>query len=61
MAGNVNIPDDILETLKRLMSAVPEKLRGDSHTQTVIQLYLKLGGEKLEDSDTDDEYSDFES
>jgi hypothetical protein len=87
MADNVNIPDDILETFKRLTSQVPEKLRSDSHTQNVIQLYLKLGGEKLarqyidilklniieeerqnmeesenpEDSDTDDEYSDFDS
>jgi hypothetical protein len=87
MADNVNISDDVMETFKRLMHQVPEKLRSDSHTQQVIQLYLKLGGEKLarqyievvklnvreeerqdidetenpEDSDTDDEYSDYDS
>ena len=29
------------------MYRVPERLRSDSHTQKIIQLYLKLGGEKL--------------
>jgi hypothetical protein len=47
MVDNVNIPDDLLETFKRLMTQVPDKLRNDSHTQQVMQLYLKLGGEKL--------------
>jgi hypothetical protein len=87
MADNVNIPDELLETYKHLMNQVPEKLRNDSHTKQVTQLYLKLGGEKLakqyieivtwnlreeerqhmaetdnpEDSDMDDEYSDFDS
>jgi hypothetical protein len=87
MADNVNIPDELMGTFKRLMHQVPEKLRSESHTQQVIQLYLKLGGEKLakqyieivrlnvrdeerqhideaenpEDSDTDDEFSDYDS
>jgi hypothetical protein len=87
MADNVNIPDELMGTFKHLMNQVPEKLRSDSHTQQVIQLYLKLGGEKLarqyievvklnvreeerqnidetenpEDSDIDDEYSDYDS
>ncbi len=47
MADNVNIPDEHIETFNRLMNQVPEKLRNDSHTQQVTQLYLKLGGEKL--------------
>ena len=47
MAENLNIPDELKGTFKRLMNRVPEKLRIDSHTQKVIQLYLKLGGEKL--------------
>ncbi len=47
MADNVNIPDDLIETFKRLMSQVPDKLRNDSHTQQVTRLYLKFGGEKL--------------
>jgi hypothetical protein len=29
------------------MYRVPEKLRNDSDTRKIIQLYLKLGGEKL--------------
>ena len=47
MAKNLNIPDELQGTFKRLMYRVPEKLRSDSHTQKIIQLYLKLGGEKL--------------
>lgn len=47
MAENLNIPDELQGTLKRLMYRVPEKLRNDSHTQRIIQLYLKLGGEKM--------------
>ncbi len=47
MAENLNIPDELQGTFKRLMYRVPEKLRSDSHTQKTIQLYLKLGGEKL--------------
>ena len=47
MAKNLNIPDELRGTFKRLMNRVPEKLRSDSHTQKSIQLYLKLGGEKL--------------
>ena len=47
MAKNLNIPDELQGTFKRLMDRVPEKLRSDSHTQKIIQLYLKLGGEKL--------------
>jgi hypothetical protein len=47
MADNVNIPDELMEAFKRLMNQVPEKLRNNSHTQHVIQIYLKLGGEKL--------------
>ena len=47
MAENLNIPDELRGTFKRLMNRVPEKLRSDSHTQKMIQLYLKLGGEKL--------------
>ena len=87
MTDNLNIPDELIETFKRLMNQVPEKLRNDNHTRQVTQLYLKLGGEKLarqyieivnlnvreeerqnidetenpEDSDMDDEYSDFDS
>jgi hypothetical protein len=87
MADNVNIPDELIVTFNRLMNQVPEKLRNDNHTQQVIQLYLKMGGEKLarqyieivkrnvreeerqniddtenpEDSDPDDEDSDFDS
>jgi hypothetical protein len=47
MAENLNIPDELQGTFKRLMNRVPEKLRSDSHTQRIIQLYLKLGGEKM--------------
>lgn len=47
MAENLNIPDELQGTFKRLMNRVPEKLRIDSHIQKIIQLYLKLGGEKL--------------
>jgi hypothetical protein len=47
MANNVNIPDELIVAFKRLMGQVPEKIRDDSHTQKVIQLFLKLGGEKL--------------
>ena len=47
MAENLNIPDELQGTFKRLMYRVPEKLRSDSHTQKIIQLYFKLGGEKL--------------
>ena len=47
MAENLNIPDELQGTFKRLMYRVPEKLRSDSHTQRIVQLYLKLGGEKL--------------
>ena len=84
MAYNVNIPDELIETFKRLMIQIPEKLRNDSHTQQVAYLYLKLGGERLarqyidimkltvreeerhaideaEDSDMDEDYSDYDS
>lgn len=47
MADNLNIPDELKGTFKRLMNRIPEKLRSDRHTQKIIQLYLKLGGEKL--------------
>ena len=47
MTENVNIPDELLETYKRLMNQLPEKLRNDNHTHQITQLYLKLGGEKL--------------
>ena len=47
MEENLNIPDELQGTFKRLMYRVPEKLRSDSHTQRIIQLYLKLGGEKM--------------
>ena len=47
MAENLNIPEELQGTFKRLMYRVPEKLRSDSHTQKTIQLYLKLGGEKM--------------
>jgi hypothetical protein len=47
MTENLNIPDELQGTFKRLMYRVPEKLRSDSHTQRIIQLYLKLGGEKM--------------
>lgn len=87
MADNVNIPNELIETFKRLMNQIPEKLRNDSHTQQVTYLYLKLGGERLarqyadiikltvreeerqaidgtedsEDSDIDEDYSDYDS
>lgn len=47
MAENLNIPDELQGTFKRLMNRVPVRLRSDSHTRHIIQLYLKLGGEKL--------------
>lgn len=47
MAENLNIPEELQGTFKRLMNRVPEKLRINSHIQKIIQLYLKLGGEKL--------------
>lgn len=47
MAENLNIPEELQGTFKRLMYRVPEKLRRDPHTQKIIQLYLKMGGEKL--------------
>jgi hypothetical protein len=47
MAENLNIPDELQGTFKRLINRVPEKLRVDSHIQKIIRLYLKLGGEKL--------------
>lgn len=47
MADNLNIPDELQGTFKRLIYRVPEKLRFDSHTHKTLQLYLKLGGEKL--------------
>ena len=47
MAENLNIPDELQGTFKRLMNRVPEKFRSDSHTQKTLQLYLKLGGEKM--------------
>jgi hypothetical protein len=47
MAKNLNIPDELKGTFKRLMNRVPVKHRSDNHTQKIIQLYLKLGGEKL--------------
>ena len=87
MADNANIPDELIETFNRLMNQVPEKLSNDSHTQQVIHLYLKMGGERLakqyieivkwnvreeerqnidesenpEDSDMDEEDSDYDS
>ncbi|MEJ2658636.1 MAG: hypothetical protein P8012_15860 [Desulfobacterales bacterium] len=87
MANKVNIPDELIGTYQRLLFQIPEKLRNDSHTQQITQLYLKLGGEKLarqyieivkmnireeerlnkvesedqEDSDEEDEFSDYDS
>ena len=40
MTENLNIPDELQGTFKRVMYRVPEN-------QRIIQLYLKLGGEKL--------------
>jgi hypothetical protein len=47
MADTLKISDELQGTFKRLMSRVPEKFRSDVHTQKIIHLYLKLGGEKL--------------
>ncbi len=47
MAENLNIPDELQGTFKRLMNRVPEQRRRDSDTQKIVLLYLKLGGEKL--------------
>ena len=47
MAENLNIPDGLQGTFKRLMNRVPEQRRRDSDTQKIVLLYLKLGGEKL--------------
>lgn len=47
MAEDLNIPDELKGTFKRLMNRVPDEHRNDRHAQKIVQLYLKLGGEKL--------------
>lgn len=47
MAEDLNIPEELKGTFKRLMYQVPSEHRSDRHAQKIIQLYLKLGGEKL--------------
>ena len=47
MVKRLNIPDEFQYTFKRLINLVPYKQRNDRHTQTILLLYLKLGGEKL--------------
>ncbi len=47
MVTRLNIPDEFRYTFKRLINLVPYKQRNDRHTQKIVLLYLKLGGEKL--------------
>lgn len=47
MAEDLNIPDELKGTFKRLMNQVPSEHRADRDTQKIIQIYLKLGGERL--------------
>ena len=47
MVKGLNIPDEFQYTFKRLINLVPYKQRNDRHTQKIVLLYLKLGGEKL--------------
>jgi len=47
MVKCLNIPEEFQYTFKRLINLVPYKQRNDRHTQEIVLLYLKLGGEKL--------------
>jgi len=47
MAEDLNIPDELKGTFMRLMNQVPNEQRTDPETQKIIQVYLKLGGERL--------------
>lgn len=47
MIEDLNIPDELKRTYRQLMNKVPSQHRGDRHAQKIIQLYLKLGGERL--------------
>lgn len=47
MVKGLNIPDEFKYTFKRLINFVPHGQRNDLHTQKVLLLYLKLGGEKM--------------
>ncbi len=47
MVKRLNIPDEFQYTFKRLINLVPYQQRNERHTQKIVLLYLKLGGEKL--------------
>jgi hypothetical protein len=47
MIEDLNIPEELKGTYKQLMNQVPSEHRGNRHAQKIIQLYLKLGGERL--------------
>jgi hypothetical protein len=47
MTEELEIPDELCATYKRVMRRVPNELRGDTEFLRKIMVYLKIGGEKL--------------
>ncbi len=47
MGSNFTIPDDYLESYRRLLPYMEASLHNDAHVLESILIYLKLGGEKL--------------
>ncbi|UCD31155.1 MAG: hypothetical protein JSW04_02635 [Desulfobacterales bacterium] len=47
MKKSFNVQNELQETYRNLVNLIPDSLKNDPHTQKIILVYLKLGGEKL--------------
>ena len=47
MIEDLEIPEELTHTFKRLMRRVPNELKGDVEFFKNLLIYLKIGGEKL--------------
>jgi hypothetical protein len=47
MTLDLDIPEKLQSTFRRIMKRVPSELKEDSEFQRTLSLYLKIGGEKL--------------
>ena len=47
MTDDLDIPEKLLPTFRRLLKRLPSELKEDLEFQKLLSLYLKIGGEKL--------------
>ena len=47
MKKSFYVQNELQEMYKGLLDLIPDQLKNDTHTQKIILVYLKLGGDKL--------------